>query len=186
MQDKAQELQDTEEHREFAILEEPQDMGQQALKTYECVDALAMHQEASLELPATVEVALEESDPEALERHIPEQEYTLEAVEEPDILGLAHILGLVHISEPELRDFLDMEELDSLVPAHTSEPELQDSPALTSEPELRDSLELEYKLEQEEVELQDSGRRLELVDTSEPELQDNGSPQSHELGVLPP
>ena len=115
VQDKAQELQDTEEHRELAILEEPQ-----------------------------------------------------------------------HISEPELRDFLEMEELDILGPAHTSEPELRDSPAHTLEPDLRDSLELEYKLEQEEVELRDSGRRLGLVDTSELELRDNGSPQSHELGVLPP
>ena len=106
MQDKAQELQDTEEHRELAILEEPQDMGQQALKTHKCVDALAMHQEASLELPATVEVALEESDPEALERHIPEQEYTLEAVEEPDILGLAHILGQPGVSREPLRSTL--------------------------------------------------------------------------------
>ena len=54
MRDKAQELRDWEEHREMASLEELQDMGQQALKTNGCVDALAMHQEASLELPATV------------------------------------------------------------------------------------------------------------------------------------
>ena len=79
-----------------------------------------------------------------------------------------------------------MEELDILGPEHTSEPELRDSPAHTLEPDLLDSLELEYKLEQEEVELRDSGRRPGLVDTSELELRDNGSPQSHELGVLPP
>ena len=47
VQDKAQELRDTEEHRELATLEELQDMGQQALKTHGCVDAPAMHQETS-------------------------------------------------------------------------------------------------------------------------------------------
>ena len=98
VRDKAQELRDTEEHRELATLEEPQDMGQHVLKTNGCVDAPAIHQEASLELQATAEVALEESDLEALARHILEQEYTLEAAEESDILGLAHIMGLVHIS----------------------------------------------------------------------------------------
>ena len=156
------------------------------MKTHECVDALAMHQEASLELRAKAEVAPEESGLEALARHILEQEYTLEAAEESDILGLAHIMGLVHISEPELRDFLEMEELDILGPEHTLEPELRDSPAHTLEPDLWDSLELEYKLEQEEVELRDNGQHLGLEYTSEPELQDSGSPRSHELGILRP
>ena len=45
----------------------------------------------------------------------------MEVVEEPDILELAHI------SEPELRDSLEMEELDILESAYTSEPEVQDS-----------------------------------------------------------
>ena len=67
-----------------------------------------------------------------------------------------------------------MEELDILESAYTSEPELWDFQ------------EQEVNLEQEEAELRDSGRRPGLVDTSELELRDNGSPQSHELGVLPP
>ena len=105
---------------------------------------------------------------EVLERHILEREYNLEVVEEPDILELAHI------SEPELRDSLEMEELDILESACTSELELWNFP------------EQEVSLEQEEAELRDSGRRLGLVDTSEPEVQDSGSPQSHELGIPRP
>ena len=79
MQDKALELQDREGHREMATLEEPQDMEQQVSKTRGPVDAQATHKGASLELQVIAEVALEESDLEALARHIRhilEREYT--------------------------------------------------------------------------------------------------------------
>ena len=136
--------------------------------THGCADVPAMHKDAHLEPQATAAAALEESDLEVLERHILEREYNLEVLEEPDILELAHI------SEPELRDSLEMEELGILESAYTSEPELLDF------------LEQEFNLEQEEVELRDSGRRMGLVDTSEPEVQESGSPQSHELGISRP
>ena len=85
VQDKALELQGREGHREIANPEESQDMEQQVVKTHGCVDVLAMHKEASLEI--TEDVALE---------------YILEPVEELDILGLGYT------SEPELRDIWEL------------------------------------------------------------------------------
>ena len=63
-------------------------MEQQVAKTHGCVDVLAMHKEASLELQITEEAVLE---------------YILEPVEELDILGLGYT------SEPELRDIRELE-----------------------------------------------------------------------------
>ena len=139
MQDKALELQGREGHREMANPEESQDMEQQVWKTRGPVDAQATHKGASLELPVIAEVALEESDLEALARHIRhilEREYTSEPEEEEP----RDILELEYTPEPELRDILELE--------YTSEQE---------EVELRDNgqrLGLEYTLEPE---LRDSG-----------------------------
>ena len=119
MQDKALELQDREGHREMATLEEPQDMEQQVSKTRGPVDAQATHKGASLELPVIAEVALEESDLEALARHIRrilEREYTSEPEEEEEPRDM---LELKYTPEPELRDILELE--------YILEPELRDS-----------------------------------------------------------
>ena len=93
-----------------------------------------------LELPVIAEVAPEESDLEALARHIRhilEREYNSEPEEEEEPRD---ILELEYTLEPELRDILELE--------YTSEQE---------EVELRDNgqrLGLEYTLEPE---LRDSG-----------------------------
>ena len=141
VQDKAHELLDMEGHLESATPEESQDMEQQVAKTHGCVDVLAMHKEAFLELQITEEAVLE---------------YILEPVEELDILGRAYI------SEPELRDILGRAYVAEL---EQEEVELQDSGQLLGLQDILgrayiSELELRDILEQEELELRDSGQHV--------------------------